>query len=378
MLKTLERQFIDLTKNQTPNNFAYRGQFSPDLIKNILNKYVKKNTTIYDPFLGSGTVISEGLKHGCNVYGSEINPASIIISNLYKLINNKKNNDLLKKIDKYLNKKPTFTEILKKIKKSNKYEKIIYEYLFITSYKRKNKEFLKNLVKNFKKLSLIIKNFKYSSKKIQINFEDSRFNELRKDSIDYIITSPPYINVFNYHQYYREGVEKLNFPVLKIAQSEIGSNRKFRSNRFLTIIQYCLDIDILFKSFKKILKNKNLVIIIIGRESNVRGVSIKNTDFIEEIAKLNHFTHELTLERSFINKYGKKIFEDILFYKVKKIELNNSIIELKEFIKKKLQYLLRLKVKTDVKNDILSAINNLNEVKHSSKFLNEYSKTPFK
>ena len=47
--------------------------------------------------------------------------------------------------------------------------------------------------------------------------------------------------MFNYHQKYRRSVEALDCNILAIARSEIGSNRQNRGNRFLTVIQYCLD-----------------------------------------------------------------------------------------------------------------------------------------
>ncbi len=61
---------------------------------------------------------------------------------------------------------------------------------------------------------------------------------MQENQIDFVITSPPYINVFNYHQNYRQSAEILGWDLLKIAKSEIGSNRANRGNRFYTIIQF--------------------------------------------------------------------------------------------------------------------------------------------
>ncbi|MEP9412025.1 MAG: hypothetical protein HRF42_11640 [Candidatus Brocadia sp.] len=57
-------------------------------------------------------------------------------------------------------------------------------------------------------------------------------HERLRDSADLIITIPPYINVFNYHRNYRSIMDILGFDILKVAASEIGSNRKNRGNRF--------------------------------------------------------------------------------------------------------------------------------------------------
>jgi len=49
-------------------------------------------------------------------------------------------------------------------------------------------------------------------------------------------------------------MEALSWNVLKVAKSEIGSNRKHRSNRFLTVIQFCLDIAQTFNEMVRVLK----------------------------------------------------------------------------------------------------------------------------
>ncbi|OQY56938.1 MAG: hypothetical protein DRR08_04130 [Candidatus Parabeggiatoa sp. nov. 2] len=85
-----------------------------------------------------------------------------------------------------------------------------------------------------------------------------------------IFTSPPYINVFNYHQNYRAIIESLNIDILRVAQSEFGANRKHRSNRFKTVVQYCLDMSKAIESFWLALKPAGKMILVMGRESKVR------------------------------------------------------------------------------------------------------------
>lgn len=87
-----------------------------------------------------------------------------------------------------------------------------------------------------------IENLPKSKKIIKCYQSDARKTPLANESVDFVITSPPYINVFNYHQNYRKSVEKIGLDVLHVARSEIGANRKFRQNRFLTVVQYCMDL----------------------------------------------------------------------------------------------------------------------------------------
>ena len=111
-------------------------------------------------------------------------------------------------------------------------------------------EWLKNLI-----LTL-----PYSEEKICVNRGDSRNIALNDSVADMVITSPPYINVFNYHQKYRRSVEALGYDVLKIARSEFGANRKNRGNRFLTVIQYCIDMALSLNEAIRVCKNGSRMI----------------------------------------------------------------------------------------------------------------------
>ena len=131
-----------------------------------------------------------------------------------------------------------------------------------------------------------------------------------------IITSPPYINVFNYHQNYRAILEAAGWDMLRVASSEFGSNRKNRGNRFKTVVQYCLDMDQALRSFWQSLQEEGLLILVIGKESNVRGIPFYNGQIVKEIAEDMHgFDPVAQHERKFSNKFGEVIKEDILVFK---------------------------------------------------------------
>ncbi|OAD20333.1 methyltransferase, partial [Candidatus Thiomargarita nelsonii] len=168
----------------------------------------------------------------------------------------------------------------------------------------------------------------FSEKPIACHLSDARNTHLNENGFDFVITSPPYINVFNYHQNYRRSVELLGWDVLSVAKSEIGANRKFRSNRFLTVIQYCMDMAQVFIELSRVCKNNAQLILVVGRESNVRKTAFYNAELLKTIA-----TELLCMEfiqqqhRVFKNKFGKNIFEEILHLKVNKEFQTKSINE---------------------------------------------------
>lgn len=171
------------------------------------------------------------------------------------------------------------------------------------------------LNKKWLNLQTIIQNIPFSVSRISVERGDSRHLGIDDDCADMLITSPPYINVFNYHQKYRRSVEYLGYDVLSIAKSEFGSNRKNRGNRFLTVIQYCIDMALSIKEAIRVCKPKARMIYIVGRESSVLGYSFCNSELIYNIAT-QIFNMELIIrqERAFKNRFGQIIYEDILSF----------------------------------------------------------------
>jgi hypothetical protein len=119
--------------------------------------------------------------------------------------------------------------------------------------------------------------------------------------------------VFNYHQRYRRSVESLGWNLLNVAQSEIGSNRKHRGNRFLTVIQYCLDMTQVLLELRRVCRDGARIIMVVGRESSVRKTSFFNGRIMAALgvrcAGLQLVTRQ---ERVFNNRFGLAIYEDIL------------------------------------------------------------------
>jgi SAM-dependent methyltransferase len=185
---------------------------------------------------------------------------------------------------------------------------------------------------------------------------DARQIPIEDHSIDLVLTSPPYINVFNYHQQYRPAVEALGHDVLDAARSEIGSNRKHRMNRFLTVVQYAIDMDAVIAEMKRLLKPGGRMIFVLGRESRVRGIPIFNGDLFCEVATRAGGLRVLTRqERAFTNRFGERIVEDILHFEVTQSAARSSASSARHIARECLEYLLPT-ADGEVKSDIAAAI----------------------
>ena len=78
---------LNIEKKCRSNPLPWRGQFSPQLVQVLLNKYADRNTVVLDPFVGSGTVLLEAGRAGLEAFGTEVNPAAVTLARTYRFIN---------------------------------------------------------------------------------------------------------------------------------------------------------------------------------------------------------------------------------------------------------------------------------------------------
>lgn len=331
--KPLSPGTLNLEDKTRSNIFMWRGQFSPELIENLIEAYCPKDAVVLDPFCGSGTILCESAYYGLKATGIEVNPAAYILSRTYELINLTPDerqsllNAFLTKVQKvfpepgilkfnddYQIPKDEFSESIVNLRKelSNK-EILVLEAFIILLDIYKNDITPVSIYSTLYKLLNAIKQFPSSDGTISAILGDARSIPVENKSIDFVITSPPYINVFNYHQNYRESAELLGWELLKIAKSEIGSNRANRRNRFFTVVQYCLDLALTLAELHRVCKARGKLIFIVGHESRVLGVPIYNAEILSSLAtESGLFSIALRQKRQFKNKFGEMIREDLL------------------------------------------------------------------
>lgn len=389
----LEQEKLDATAKKRANKFNWRGQFTPEFVEYLLVQFSKKGDHILDPFSGSGTVLQEAASLNLEATGFEINPSAHSMSSFFGFSNltlEERNELFLALIDKLqpiideLENVPVYCELsdyreaythllsfindVKSILENEK-EKVLFLNIAFQTEKDKKLILKDSLNKSIAYISKCLIDLPYSDKKISANLADARVvGDMLPNTIDLILTSPPYINVFNYHQNYRAIVEEFDFDILKVAHSEFGSNRKNRGNRFKTVTQYCLDMELAIRSFWKSLKKDGKVILVVGRESNVRGVPFYNSEMVINILEqCGGFANANILERQFVNKFGISIKEDIIVVQKSKDELSSDKVGAGIAIEHLKKSLLKVD-KQDIQKEINEAID-LSENLRPSPFL---------
>jgi hypothetical protein len=323
------QDLLNIEDRQRTNLVPWNGQFSPQLIQVLLERYAERGMVVFDPFVGSGTLLHECGRLGLSAFGSEINPAAFSLAKIYELINVRPRQRVreVSALGSFLPQTScsgvlfpdqgfdSYAGLAGQSGSFSPIQRVLFDALTILLDLNEPLLPQRKLFNTWRKLRSIVDVLPHSENRIKVLNVDARQVPIQKASVDLVITSPPYINVFNYHQQYRKSAETLGWNLLSVARSEIGSNRKHRANRFLTVIQYCLDIAETFQEIRRVCKSNARIIFVVGRQSSVRGTAFYNAQIVGEIAtKCADLRLVIRQERVFTNRFGARIFEDILHF----------------------------------------------------------------
>ncbi|ELI9378922.1 DNA methyltransferase [Escherichia coli] len=321
-----DQHHLDIVEKERTSALPWRGQFSPQLIEYLLAKHCKKGDRILDPFCGSGTVLREAARGEFSALGMDVNPAAVCLAKVSELAGMKPDFrwplvERIRQFSRDLQLSSDEQGIIEAGKAADLFfslqldaqEKIALEGVLLFLFSNAKSIAANKVEKGVGRYLSVAFDTNNSQCQIEARVGDARAINEADNTFDYLVTSPPYINVFNYHQNYRPIIEALGHTPLTAAKSEIGANRKFRQNRYMTVVQYCMDIAQFFVEAGRVLKDNAKITIVLGRESNVRSVSFKNSELISAIA-CEGMGYELTdwNERKFMNRFGESIYEDVL------------------------------------------------------------------
>jgi len=267
--------------------FPYRGKFHPQLIKGLLNILgVEKGETILDPMAGSGTANVEAALIGINSMACDVSPfcqfmikvkyeALTIDLNLLETIHldNRKLFDFFKQGD-----------VLKRIKQVKEAEKRkIYNLAFLAwldalGYSkrvvRSNHEqlFAKVLPRYIETVKSTLKNPHFNQNELGnigiLENSEALKIELPNESIDCVITSPPYSFAIDYVENDKDQLEFLGYDTKELKTKLIGLKGKYKSDKLST---YFSDMDKVCAEISRVLKKDKYFAMIIGSNTNQTG-----------------------------------------------------------------------------------------------------------
>jgi DNA modification methylase len=315
----------------------YPCKFPGSLVKNYLNN-VSSNDIVLDPYCGSGTTLLEAARLGCSTIGIDCNPIAILISQC-KLVNlNEKDISLIKglidTISNDINNLGTIqnnlhsfegkdhwfsiqsqkeiSHLLQKIKEFEKNKKIsivlktalsaiinrVSNQDTETRYARVDKGNPKGYTLDLfqKKVTKLTKGIlergEILSKFNKFHLGDIRQSApLEDNSVDLIITSPPYANTMDYYLYHKQRMNILNYEFRDVLKSEIGSRHEFSSKK-APVKKWNEDYIAGINEMARVLKKNSNAFIVIG-DSQISGELLSGADLTKEAAKISGLKYKL-------------------------------------------------------------------------------------
>ena len=267
--------------------FPYRGKFHPQLIKGLLNILgIQKGETILDPMAGSGTANVEAALMGINSVACDVSPfCQFMIKVKYeslaidldllentsfdnkKLFDFFKQGNVLRRIAK-----------IKEIEKQKLYNLAFLAWLDALGYSkrvvRSNHEqlFEKVLPRYIETVKSTLKNpyFKQNEiGKVEILPNSEALNlKLPAESIDCVITSPPYSFAIDYVENDKDQLEFLRYDTKEMKNKLIGLRGKNKAER---LNNYFDDMDKVCSEISRVLKKNKYFCMIIGSNTNQTG-----------------------------------------------------------------------------------------------------------
>ncbi len=311
----LPQHRLDVVDRSRVSALPWRGQFTPGLAELMFATYDPGTGAVLDPFAGSGTTLLEAARRGRPSVGVEINPAAVELARVVSLaacapdVRAGRLRDAAKFLDGDV---ANESALLEGIRERPELADILTPTLLLAMRNGSSatRERIEAAFRVVRDAAALLPGAEVPTRLV---LGDARSTPVEDASVGFVLTSPPYINVFNYHQNYRPAVERLGYDALRGARAELGANRKHRQNRFLTVVQYAQDMLLVIAELARVVAPGGRVVIVVGRESRVRGVAFPNAELIGAAFELDgRFEFARWHERSFVSRFGETIYEDVL------------------------------------------------------------------
>jgi site-specific DNA-methyltransferase (cytosine-N4-specific) len=331
----------------------YFASFHPQIPKTFIERFTSKGDVVLDPFCGSGTTLVEAKITGRHSIGIDVNPLACLLSKVkttpiekeklsqcFGLLSRIKCNlnflygqSTLVQSEKFLlepeipdfrNREYWFEpHVLKELgiikahiqrlqdKDLKDFCLVAFSSIIVkvsnqqheTRYKKIDKKlkafeayenFSVKLRQMIQRMTLF--NKVASNASCKIFCEDLRFSTAIKDEeADLIVTSPPYLNAWDYNLYQRFRFYWLGFDHLKFRNTEIGAHLK-HSYINDSVSKYSEDMTLCLKQMHRMLKTGATCCIVIG-EAFVQGKRVELGEILTKVATDLGFTLEKKIKK---------------------------------------------------------------------------------
>jgi len=306
------RQFS--TGYATHGLFPYRGKFHPQLVKALINIIgLEQGDLLLDPMAGSGTTCLEARLLGLNSIGVDVSPFCMLMSeaksigmeidpgllpllipDILKFIGFMEQPSAIEELPNIIKKKAARIGVSSSTCLISKLSKLILLiYLDAMGYaRRRESKTLKELFHQvFNRYIAAIKNFNNITDQLKIDLGKAEFLcasalalPLLDESVDGIITSPPYSFAIDYADNDKPQLEFLGYDVDSLKGRMIGLRGRTSREK---IERYFVDIQMAIQEMSRVLKQGKMCVIVIG-SNDIQTGGIRHEVEIKRFAEDTH------------------------------------------------------------------------------------------
>jgi DNA modification methylase len=307
--------------------YPYKGKFHPQMIRALLNIIgLEPGDTVLDPFIGSGTTAVESQLLGIDCIGIDISPLCVLqsrvktesIAVLPQIIELRE--EITGRITPSLFnlEAKTLEETINLIpddRVRNFYQ--MARLVAVSDSTRRRRQFSTAFLKNLELMIAsvgdyvqIVKELDLRLGKLDIRSGDSRALPLDNESVDGIVTSPPYSIALDYVANDAHALRELGYDLPEIREGFIGVRGKGRTR----IELYNEDIKKSLREMSRVLKPKKYAAIVIGNATYL-GQELKTVELTIEHAEKIGLKLAKSIDKIIFGLYNVMQREKILIFR---------------------------------------------------------------
>jgi tRNA G10 N-methylase Trm11 len=292
--------------------YPYKGKFHPQMIRALMNIIkIQNGETLFDPFVGSGTAVLEAQILGVNAIGLDISPLCVLISKV-KTESVEVLDEIKRYKDFYLFKKGGKEPSDERVRNFYK----VAEMMAHSDQSRRGKNFESSFVSDALKMIASVEDYSNAIKKHNLKIGktkiiegDARKIDLKDESVDGIITSPPYSIALNYVANDAHSLKALGYDLDKIKEDFIGV-RGTGLNKFEL---YDKDMEKAYSEMYRVLKKDKYCVVVIGNVT-FQGQEINTTQNVINYCEKIGFRTIKKMEKIIYGLYNVMQKEYILIF----------------------------------------------------------------
>ncbi|MCS1384399.1 DNA methyltransferase [Lysinibacillus sphaericus] len=349
---------------------SYPAKYIPQLPEAVIMEHTNERNTVLDPFCGSGTTLLEASLKGRKSIGVDSNPIAALVSKVKTTPLNHKEIDRLYEIIDYIKNvqeveekaipnvpninhwfQQNMVKELSWLKDFISHEnstnlkdflRVIFSSIIVsvsnqesdTRYAAKEKNLpdgyalkrfvtkLKTSIKSIEELSTI-ENVKRNPPKIfNLDSREVNSDHIPDNSVDLVVTSPPYANSYDYYLYHKLRMSWLGYDFVEVKEAEIGS-RNEHSSRKQPVQSYIDKMIPVMKNVARVLKPNKLAYFFIG-DSIISGEYINMKDVYIELGKQSGL--------KFVDSTSYSMEKVSRYFQEKKFTTNKNKIDKKQWV----------------------------------------------